>query len=351
MNRKWVLLFLILLVSSCSSFQKNLDLSDMEDNARPLLEHYDPGRPQDLIAYLDAASLESASKPGNINDFLLTPLDVWQMEHPLGHPLIQEKITFSSPIREGMTAVNRATFYLYRRGELRGRKAIVALPGFKVADLSYWLISPYFKEMLRQDYDILFYMLPFHLSRKEEGKRDGEGMFTSNTAQNISTIYSLAREIRTSIEYLKKEGVSSIGGWGVSTGGGAGLLLSTLVEFDHFALIAPIVDWKTVTVDGEAMRELRTRLNQDGFSDQLLYRAYQGVSAINYENPLSPERIMIMYAEHDQLTPPDTIEVFAEIWGLTNIKSYNRSHVTIRLNLEMHRDYADFLDSLSRQLH
>ena len=72
MNRKWVLLFLILLVSSCSSFQKNLDLSDMEDNARPLLEHYDPGRPQDLIAYLDAASLESASKPGNINDFLVS---------------------------------------------------------------------------------------------------------------------------------------------------------------------------------------------------------------------------------------------------------------------------------------
>ena len=346
-SKIWILFLLTLFLSSCAAFQKNLDYSDMEDTANSVLEDYNPGRPEDLVEYLNTTSLEASSKPFGLNEISITPLDKWRIEHPLGYTLIQEKITFPSQVREGMAKVNRATFYLYRRGSLKGRRVIILLPGLKVGDPALFLIDRYFDEMLKRDYDILFYVTPFHMERREEGKKDGEELFTSNTIENISVIYSSAREIRTALNYLKKEGVSSIGGWGGSIGGGMLLLLSSMIRFDHMVVMTPIVDWRSVTIDSDAMKALRSRLNEAGFSDELLYRAYDRISPIHYVSTVDPTRVMISLAQYDQLTPPGLLKTFAAKWNISRIRSYERSHVTILLTFEMYEDYGDFLDSLN----
>jgi hypothetical protein len=343
------LFVLTLSASSCVPIQERMDYYGLEGNVRSLLEHYNPGRPEDLMAYLDGTTLEESLSPIDLSEISVSPLDRWLIKHPLGYTLIQEKITFPSQVREGMPRVNRATFYLYRRGSLKGRKVMISVPGLGVSDWVLYLVGCYFDEILKRDYDVLFYVPPFHLDRKEDGKGDGEGFFTSNTVENLSVIYSSAREIRTAIDYLKKEGVASIGGRGGSMGASILLLLSTAVEFDHISVGTPIVNWRTVTMDNGAMKPLRAKLNESGFSDELLYEAYDRISPINYKSIVSPDRIALSYAEYDQLTPSATVKAFAEKWNISRIRSYDRSHTTVLLNFRGCADYNESLDYLDNR--
>jgi hypothetical protein len=124
-----------------------MDDAGMEDIAGSLIRDYNPGKPEDLIAYLNGTTLDTSMAPIDLNTISITTLDRWRIEHPLGHKLIQEKIAFPSQIRDGMGEVNRAIFYLYRRGDLSGRKVIIFMPGMGVSDLAFYPLGRYFDEI------------------------------------------------------------------------------------------------------------------------------------------------------------------------------------------------------------
>jgi hypothetical protein len=70
------------------------------------------------------------------------------------------------------------------------------------------------------------------------------------------------------------------------------------------------------------------------------------VSPFNYPLTIASEKVLILYAEYDQLTPSDLIRVYARKNKIKNILGYRRSHSTILLTSDMYRDYGRFLDSL-----
>jgi hypothetical protein len=154
------------------------------------------------------------------------------------------------------------------------------------------------------------------------------------------------KELRTISQYLKDRGVKSIGGWGGSIGASMLLLMAQMVDLDHLCIMIPIINWETVTLENTYMKNVLLRYEREGFSKETLMKAYGLINPINYPIRVKPERLHIMYAEYDQLSPEVVTLNFARKNKITKIVSYRRSHATILLSDRLYEDCGMFLDSL-----
>ncbi len=310
-----------------------------------ILENFNPGSPQNLRDFIRKFSLERDTQPMFLHRIRVSPLKRWKVEHPLGYKLIMEKITFPSLI-EHKRGNDTAVFYSYRTGSLRGRSVILWIPGMGVSNLAFRFIKRFFYQELKRNYDIVFYVPPYHMERTEDGRDNGEGFFSAYTERNIKVILNTVRELRTISHYLKDRGVKSIGGWGGSIGASMLLLMAQMVDLDHLCIMIPIINWETVTLKNTYMKNVLLRYEREGFSVETLMKAYGLINPISYPIRVKPERVHIMYAEYDQLSPEDAILNFARKNRITKIVSYKRSHATILLSDRLYEDCGMFLDSL-----
>jgi len=332
-------------ICSCAAIQKKIDLAGMEDIAEDIQRDFDPGSKERLEDLINNFSLEEQTRPFFSDNINIEALDRWKIDDPLGKKLIMEKISFPSLIKHKDNN-DTAIFYLYRHGDLKDRDVILWVPGMAVSDLAFLFIKQFFYEELERNYDIAFYVPPFHMERKEHGKDNGEGFFTADTEKNMQHILNAIRELRTISDYLKKKGVRHIGGWGGSIGAAMLLLTAQMVDLDHLCIMIPIINWETVFLGNEYMREIVERIKDSGYSEDLLFKAYGLINPVSYGLNINPMRIHIMYAEFDQLTPPDVITKYAIDHHISKITSYKRSHATILLTRKLYKDCGIFLDSL-----
>ncbi len=348
LNRTMIpLLFFVVTLTSCASIQKSIDMRSLKDIVKDIQKDFRPGSPEDLRYLINTFSLEAYSRPVFMDQIKVDPLDRWEIDHPLGKDLIMEKISFPSLIQH-KNGNDRAVFYVYRNREWKGRDVILWVPGMAVSDLAFLFIKHFFKEELKRDYDVVFYVPPFHLERTEEGKKNGDGLFTANVERNIRIFLDTVRELRTISEYLYGKGVRSIGGWGGSIGSTMLLLTSQIIELDHLCIMIPVLDWETVFLNKTYMNGVMSSLNEKGFDEELLKEAYGLINPMRYRLNVTPDRMHILFADYDRLTPPKRIMDYAEKNGITKIISYKRSHATILLTRKLYKDCGHFLDSLKR---
>ncbi len=351
--KKPISLFLLCLFAfclcSCSYVQKRMDISGLNDLAAEIAPDDDnAGSPEKLLAFVHKTSLARDTEPASDIHFTIGPLAKWPIQHPSGDKMIMEKITFPSQIRH-RDGLDTAVFYVYRTGELRDKKVILWVPGAGVSDFAFHFIKYFFLEALTRNYNIVFYVPPYHLERKEAGKKNGEGLLTPNHERNISVLLSSVRELRTMISYLKSNGVTKIGGWGGSIGATLLLLTGHVEELDHLNIMIPIIDFDTVIFKNIHMRDTVAQFEKAGFSENLLEQAYAIVNPIKYKLAVDPNRIQIMYAEYDQLTPETAMIEFAKKNSIKKLIAYPRSHATMLLANRLYEDYGLFLDSLERR--
>jgi len=324
-----------------------MDISGLKDLATDITADFHPGSPEKLQSFVNATSLAKDTEPAATVHFSTSPLAKWYIEHPAGEKLIREKITFPSGIKH-KNGFDTAVFYVYRTGELKDKKVILWVPGAGVSDFAFRFIKYFFTEAFLRDFNIVFYVPPYHLERTEAGKNNGEGLFTSDHERNITVLLNSVRELRTMISYLKGRGVTKIGGWGGSIGATMLLLAEQTEEFDHINIMIPIINWETVVFKNVYMREAIAQFEKAGFSENFLTQAYGIINPIKYKLKLNPNRAQIMYAEYDQLTPESAMVEFAQKNNIKKLIHYPRSHATILLTSKLYDDYGLFLDSLDR---
>jgi len=332
---------------SCSYAQKQLDISGLKDLSADITADIPVGSPEKLQAFISHTSLKNDTEPLSDLHFSLSPLEKWPIEHPSGDKLITEKITFPSGLRN-QNGMDTTVFYVYRTGELKDKKVILWVPGAGVSDFAFRFIKYFFFEALDRNYNIVFYVPPYHLERTEAGKKNGVGMLTQDHEKNISVLLNSVRELRTMISYLKRNGVTKIGGWGGSIGATMLLLTEQTEEFDHLNLMIPIIDFDTVIFRNTHMRDAVAQFEKAGFSENLLEQAYGLVNSSRYHLKVDPNRVQIMYAEYDQLMPERTMIAFAQKNNIKKLMGYPRSHATMLLTRKIYGDYGLFLDSLDR---
>ena len=329
----------------CSYIQKRMDISGLNELAADIAPDARTCSPEKLRAFTGTLSLKKDTEPSSDVRFTVSPLTKWHMKHPSGGRLIMEKVTFPSLIKH-RNGPDMAAFYIYRTGELKNKKVILWIPGAGVSDLAFHFIKHFFLEGLIRDYDIVFYVPPYHMERTEPEQKNGAGLFTSNPERNISVLLNSVRELRTIISYLKQNGVTRIGGWGGSIGATTLLLTEQTEEFDHINIMIPVINLETVVLKNDHMREALAQFAKAGFSEALLEQAYAVVNPARYGLKVDPNRVQIMYAEYDQLTPVGSMLTYAGENKIKKLIAYPRSHATILLTGRLYNDYGLFLDSL-----
>ncbi len=336
----------LFLMPGCAYIQKSIDIRGIKSDEKNFTSDYNPGTPEELQHFLDNLSIKDATKPLHLDKVTIQPMDRWKLKSQPGRTLIMEKASFPSEIKHP-DGNDTAVFYIFRQGELKNRKVILWVPGMGVSDMAFRFIKNFFNESLKRDYDIVFFVPPYHLERTEKGKKTGEGFFTSNTIGNFKVILSSIQELRTMYSWLKKEGVSEIGGWGGSMGGSMLLLLSGIETLDHICVMIPVIDWKAGILNNSNLAEYKKLLVKSGFSEELLDKAYEILSPAYNTLKIDPLRTMVLYAEYDQITPVSITETFIKKYSIQNTKKYKRSHGTILLSSDLYKDYGKFLDSIS----
>ncbi|MFO7570185.1 MAG: hypothetical protein R6W75_10350 [Smithellaceae bacterium] len=350
-NKIILMLFMCVLAIclwGCGYAQKQLDIMGLKDLSTEITVGDHAGTPEKLRAFVHATRFAKDTQPAADIHFTLSPLAKWQIEHPSGDKLITEKITFPSGIRH-QNGMDTAVFYVYRTGELKDKKVILWVPGAGVSDFAFRFIKYFFMTALARNYNIVFYVPPYHLERTQAGKGNGVGMLTPDHERNISGLLNVVKELRTIISYLKSSGVTKIGGWGGSIGATMLLLTEQTEEFDHLSMMIPVIDFDTVIFRNKHMRHAVVQFEKAGFSENLLDQAYGIVNPMTYQLKVDPNRVQIMYAQYDQLTPESAVMVFAQKNHIEKLRGYPRSHATMLLTKKIYRDYDLFLDSLDRK--
>jgi hypothetical protein len=342
-------LFSMGFLHGCSSIKEALDVNGIGESATSTLasaKRFLGDRlsgPIELAKTVDSfdpfSKLEAAAavRPG------IETLDRWKLSSE-GSDFHQEKIVFPSvsPARAG--APDNAVFYLYFKGELRGKRTILWVPGYGVSDFAFTFIHTFFTIELDHGYAILFYTIPGQLERVHEGEKSGDGLLSADPAVNLATVATVLGELETGMSFLRARGVESFSAWGGSMGAAFLLLLAERERFDHLVLMIPVLDGNSI-MDNPEMDRVRSRLRAEGYPDQLVERAYRAISPQYQTWNIDSHRVFIQYARYDRLTPEPLTLQFASERGIA-VKGYNESHGTILLNGEMLADYRRFLDAI-----
>ncbi len=333
---------LLALLSGCESLRVGLDSAGLDHIGKRLATETLSESPEALEAFL--GRFEPFGLP--LADPALIKrehLDRWSMRGASYPDLVEERLSFPSPLGD------RAVFYLYHRGPLRGQKAILWVPGYGVSDTAFPLIRGFFGAALDEGYSILFYTLPFHLERAGKGRAAGEGLLSIDTGKNLMTLAAALAELRSGLSFLRAEGAEAVSGWGGSMGAALLWTLSSRERFEHLCLLIPVVDWTTI-VFSPHLRSAMGRLEASGYDSELIGRAYAYFSPSRLTSLTAADNIELLYAREDQLTPEAATLEFARKQGIRDVKGYEESHGTMLLDPQIYKDYAHFLERVGKPL-
>lgn len=328
--------------SGCD-FKKDADISGLNDMANTLLLDAKTCTESDLADLpADNSSLIAFS---DTPETVLTIGDKprWSFARIDGKEIEASTLVSS----DGFFTGDKTMFYFFRPTDWDGKKAILWSPGFGVSDFAFCFIKQFLIDEMRQGYAVLFYVLPYHLDRIEPGKKEGQGLMRADVRSNLRIFHSIAAELNEGYLYLKTIGVEEIGGWGGSIGASALIILSTIREFDHLAMMIPILDWNTL-IFHPAFAKVLEKITGAACNMETLSNAYLLISPVSYISKTPPERTLILFAEDDQLTPAETVTHYARSRGIAAIYGYPESHASILLNEKVYRDYAAFLGRMRR---
>jgi hypothetical protein len=322
----------------CAPAQRWLDHKGLEDYATTLS--------QDLVG----RTLETPGPLQDLNQDTAPNKVIWSVTGPPDFQLpddelVQETLSFPSAISTHPD-VGTATFWVYRHGALGARPVILWLPGNGFAPIAFPFVRHFYSSIIDAGYDLVVWVPPFHMNRTNGQNASILGV---DTNENVRILSESVREVRTLIHFLMARNVPHIGGWGGSMGAAILWLVSAVETIDHMSLMIPVLDWRTVTIDPPQMKNLNEAIAHKNITLQELEEAYLSISPIAHPSKTSPDRIQILYAIHDQLTPESTTLDFAQARKIESVTGYNRSHATMLLGVSLYVDYANFLRSMKNR--
>jgi len=351
----WIQLFILLFTLNCAYVQKKIDQYGINSTTQDILKKFHPGEPNKLKKYIKNFDLKKNTNPlrlstlANIDHPQIKSLNKWKITNNYSsNKYIQEKYIFKSAYKYD-TKQNNAIFYVLRQSKIQNSKVIIWVPGSGVSDFAFRFIQDFFKIELKEGYNIFVYIPAYHLERTEKTKENSENFITASTLQNIKNILNGVKELRSLVLYLKQQKVKSISGWGGSMGASMLLLTENLhPQFEHLVVMIPVLDWQTVFTNKIFMKNVLYKLNNKGFTLDLLKQAYSLISPINYSLKVNSNKVQILYAKYDQLNPVKTILQYSKKNKIKNIIGYNKSHATILLDNQIYLDYETFLKKLEK---
>jgi dienelactone hydrolase len=159
--------------------------------------------------------------------------------------------------------------------------------------------------------------LPYHLSRTPPGQFSGELSLCGDLVSVVASGRHAVADARRVIEWLRGRGASRVGALGVSLGGSvAALLASVEPSLRCVACVIPPADAALCMGQSVLMRgPIRRDLERSGIDAEAETRALRLLSATTHPPVVSADRLLVVGAMHDVITPPEAHRRLAEAWG------------------------------------
>ena len=170
---------------------------------------------------------------------------------------------------------------------------------------------------LGERYDLALAVLPFHALRSDKRRR-GPPPFPGPDPRVTNEGFGQAMfDLRALVRFLRARGVPSVGVMGMSLGGYSTALLAT-VERD-LAFAVPIIPLASLA--DFALEQGRLGTGDDARAQHAaLEEANRIVSPLARPSLVAPERVLVVAAESDRITPPTHAERLARHFGAETIR-------------------------------
>jgi pimeloyl-ACP methyl ester carboxylesterase len=186
------------------------------------------------------------------------------------------------------------------------RPTVIAIHGYLGGQYRFEERAFPVRWMLRRGFDVALVVLPFHALRA----RAGAPLFPGADPRfTIEGCRQSVHDLRGLAGWLRRRGAPSVGLMGMSLGGYLTSLMATLDRELSFAVpIIPLASFADFARDQERFGEGERAAEQ--------YRAYDGamrvVSPLARPSLLPADRVLILAAEHDRITPRAHADRLAE---------------------------------------
>lgn len=265
--------------------------------------------------------------------------DLW-FESPFQPVFEGERETY---LRHRENRIAHARMWRHRHGP---RPTVIALHGFS-ADLYHlneWFFAlPWLYSM---GCDVVCFTLPFHGQRQTRfSPFSGHGFFAGGLPRLNEAFAQAVYDVRILLDWLEKQGASSIGVTGVSLGGFTSALLANVEPRLQFAIPnVPVVSIADLVLEWEPIG-IAARTTMKLFRQRLAdIRAVLAPSSPLTFQPVIPrERRFIIGGVADRLAPPKHARLLWEHWERCRIHWFPGSHL-------VHLDRGEYLRQIARFL-
>lgn len=182
----------------------------------------------------------------------------------------------------------------------------------RVFEVPYWL---------RHGFDVLAFQLPFHGHRTPEGVASGALFLTRNLARTNEAFGHAIYDLRALTAALRHDhGVTTVGAFGMSLGGYATALWSTITApASAPGELRDQLDFAMATIPAVSMHKLMMRNpgrreRNAGIDEELLDEALAVHAPLARPPRLPPERLFVIGGDGDRITPPEHAQALIDHW-------------------------------------
>jgi len=174
--------------------------------------------------------------------------------------------------------------------------------------------------------NLAFPVLPLHGPRRAS-RLSGAELLSYNLLDFVYGMGQAAHDMRQLLRWLRADGATSIGVYGMSLGSYAGALLSGLEPgIDLLIAGVPLCDMAQM-IDHHATAKMRARARQNGLGMEKLHDLYRVVSPLSWPSMVPADSIFMYAGVGDRMSTPGQAHRLWRHWGEPKILWYEGGHL------------------------
>jgi hypothetical protein len=175
--------------------------------------------------------------------------------------------------------------------------------------------------------NLAFTVLPLHGPRRAS-RLSGAELLSYNLLDFVYGMGQAVWDLRRLIGWLRADGATQIGFYGMSLGSYAGALLAALEPGIDFAMAGvPLCDMAKM-IDHHATSKMRSRARDHGLGFEKLQPLYSVVSPMSWPSKVPAERSFMYAGVGDRMSTPGQAQRLWHHWSEPRVLWYDGSHLT-----------------------
>jgi dienelactone hydrolase len=205
---------------------------------------------------------------------------------------------------------------------------VILLHGWNM-ETGYRVLFPRLARRLnRAGLNAVMIELPYHGRRKPRRERRGapNNFLSGDLVHVVQAARQAIADTRALVAWLRAQGCSQVGVWGISLGAWLGGVLACAEPDLSFAvMMMPVARMDRVIAELDFCRPLRRSLG--GQPPRL-----EPMNLVTHRPRLAPDDILIVASEHDLFAPLETIEELWRAWDKPELWRLRHGHISMLMS-------------------